>query len=109
MQDASYIKIALELAAKGRGIVGAAPLAGVLIVNKEKIISASFNGKESTSNCWLSAIRDSKKEIEGSTLYTNIEPGVKESRLLLDEIKKPVLVELLSDAKIPDWLRKKKY
>ncbi|MFC2136310.1 hypothetical protein ACFLTH_16965 [Bacteroidota bacterium] len=44
MQDESYIRIALEFAKKGRGIVETAPIAGVVIFIQGKILGASFNG-----------------------------------------------------------------
>jgi len=74
LQDESYIKIALELAKKGRGIIGSSPLAGVIIVKGRKILSASFNGKKPGSDCFLDAIKEAKDSLEGATLYSNIEP-----------------------------------
>lgn len=86
MQDESYIRITLELAQKRRGNIGADPLAGALIVNSGKIFSASFKESNEGVNCCLTAIRNTKRNLQNSTIYTNIEPGSNQTENLTEEI-----------------------
>lgn len=74
MLDESYIQIALELAKKGKGMVSPAPLVGALLVKNDKIISAAYRNSPTEENPEVIAIKKSKENVEGATLYTNIEP-----------------------------------
>ncbi len=74
MLDESYIKIALELAKKGKGNVSPFPLVGVVIVKNNKIIGAAYRNSANEISTEILAIKNSKENLEGATLYTNIEP-----------------------------------
>lgn len=72
--DESYIQIALELAKKGKGRVSPTPLVGALLVKNDKIIGAAYRSSATEESTESIAIKNSKENPEGATLYTNIEP-----------------------------------
>lgn len=74
MLDESYLQIALELAKKGKGKVSPSPLVGALLVKNDKIIGAAYRNSPSEISTEILAIKKSKENTEGATLYTNLEP-----------------------------------
>lgn len=76
MTDESYIKIAIELAKKGRGFVSPGPLSGSLFVKRGKIIGAGFNNGEVNHSSAISTLQSAKEPLKGSTLYSNLESNL---------------------------------
>lgn len=76
MSDESYIQLALEIAKKGKGYVSPNPLVGCVLVKNNKIISAGYHEKFGASHAEINAINRSKEDVEGSTLYVNLEPCI---------------------------------
>ncbi len=74
MTDESYIKLAIEIAKKGKGNVSPNPLVGCIIVKDERIIGAGYHEKYGRDHAEINAINSSKEKIEGSTLFVNLEP-----------------------------------
>ena len=74
MTDESYIKLAIEIAKKGRGSVSPNPLVGCIIVKDERIIGAGYHEKYGENHAEINAINSAKESIEGSTLFVNLEP-----------------------------------
>ncbi|MGE5409818.1 MAG: bifunctional diaminohydroxyphosphoribosylaminopyrimidine deaminase/5-amino-6-(5-phosphoribosylamino)uracil reductase RibD [Clostridiales bacterium] len=74
MTDESYIKLALEIAKKGRGKVSPNPLVGAILVKDEKIIGAGFHEYFGGSHAEINAFNNAKQDVEGSTLFVNLEP-----------------------------------
>lgn len=74
MTDESYIKLALEIAKKGTGNVSPNPLVGCIIVKDERIIGAGFHEKYGGNHAEINAINSTIEDIEGATLYVNLEP-----------------------------------
>ena len=74
MTDESYIKLAIEIAKKGRGNVSPNPLVGCIIVKDERIIGAGYHEKYGENHAEINAINSAKESIEGSTLFVNLEP-----------------------------------
>ncbi|MDH7603299.1 MAG: bifunctional diaminohydroxyphosphoribosylaminopyrimidine deaminase/5-amino-6-(5-phosphoribosylamino)uracil reductase RibD [Melioribacter sp.] len=72
--DESYIQITLELAKKGKGKVSPTPLVGTLLVKNDKIIGAAYRSSPDEISTELLAIKNSKENPDGATLYTNLEP-----------------------------------
>jgi diaminohydroxyphosphoribosylaminopyrimidine deaminase / 5-amino-6-(5-phosphoribosylamino)uracil reductase len=72
--DESYIKLAIEIAKKGRGNVSPNPLVGCIIVKGERIIGAGYHEKYGYNHAEINAINSAREDIEGSTLYVNLEP-----------------------------------
>ncbi|MEO8400117.1 MAG: bifunctional diaminohydroxyphosphoribosylaminopyrimidine deaminase/5-amino-6-(5-phosphoribosylamino)uracil reductase RibD, partial [Ignavibacteriaceae bacterium] len=74
MTDESYIKLAIEIAKKGMGNVSPNPLVGCVIIKNDRIIGAGYHQKFGESHAEINAINNSKENLEGSTLYINLEP-----------------------------------
>lgn len=74
MNDESYIRLTIELAKKGIGKVSPNPLVGCVIVKDEKIIGAGFHEKFGGNHAEINALNSTKDNLEGSTLYVNLEP-----------------------------------
>jgi diaminohydroxyphosphoribosylaminopyrimidine deaminase / 5-amino-6-(5-phosphoribosylamino)uracil reductase len=74
LTDESYIKLAIEIAKKGRGNVSPNPLVGCIIVKDERIIGAGYHEKYGFNHAEINAINSAKESIEGSTLFVNLEP-----------------------------------
>ncbi|MGE5680890.1 MAG: bifunctional diaminohydroxyphosphoribosylaminopyrimidine deaminase/5-amino-6-(5-phosphoribosylamino)uracil reductase RibD [Bacillota bacterium] len=74
MTDESYIKLALEIAKKGRGMVSPNPMVGAIVVKDEKIIGAGFHEAFGGSHAEINAFNNAKQDVTGATLYVNLEP-----------------------------------
>lgn len=74
MSDESYIQLAIEIAKKGKGYVSPNPLVGCVIVKDNRIISAGYHEKFGGAHAEINAINKSKEDLEGSSLYINLEP-----------------------------------
>ena len=74
MTDESYIRLTIEIAKKGAGSVSPNPLVGAVVVKNERIIGAGFHEKFGGKHAEINAIEKAKENIEGATLYVNLEP-----------------------------------
>lgn len=74
MNDESYLKLAIELAKKGRGKVSPNPLVGCIIVRDNQILGAGYHQHCGGNHAEINAIKNAKQNIDGSTLYVNLEP-----------------------------------
>lgn len=74
MTDESYIKLTLELAKKGIGKVSPNPLVGCVIIKDERIIGAGYHEKFGGNYVEVNAINSARENLEGATLYINLEP-----------------------------------
>ncbi|MBI2420025.1 MAG: bifunctional diaminohydroxyphosphoribosylaminopyrimidine deaminase/5-amino-6-(5-phosphoribosylamino)uracil reductase RibD [Ignavibacteriales bacterium] len=72
--DEFYTKLAVELAAKGRGRVSPNPLVGSVIVKNANIIGAGFHEFYGGPHAEINAMRQAKEDVAGATLYVNLEP-----------------------------------
>ena len=71
-----YIQRTFYLAKKGIGKVAPNPLVGCVIVKNNKIIGEGYHKEYGDKHAEINAINNvsNKKEIEGSTVYINLEP-----------------------------------
>jgi diaminohydroxyphosphoribosylaminopyrimidine deaminase/5-amino-6-(5-phosphoribosylamino)uracil reductase len=74
LTDESYIQLALEIAKKGKGKVSPNPMVGAILVKDDKIIGAGYHKVFGGSHAEINAINNAKQNVEGSTLYINLEP-----------------------------------
>jgi len=74
MNDLNIIKECFKLAKKGKGFVSPNPLVGAVLVKNEKIIGKGYHKKYGTAHAEVNAIKNSKVDVSGSTLYCNLEP-----------------------------------
>ena len=72
----NYIQRTFYLAKKGIGKVAPNPLVGCVIVKNNKIIGEGYHKEYGDKHAEINAINSvyNKKEIEGSTVYINLEP-----------------------------------
>lgn len=74
MTDESYIKLTIEIAKKGVGKVSPNPLVGCVIIKEERIIGAGYHEKFGGNHAEVNAINSARENLEGATLYINLEP-----------------------------------
>jgi diaminohydroxyphosphoribosylaminopyrimidine deaminase / 5-amino-6-(5-phosphoribosylamino)uracil reductase len=63
-----------KLAGKGKGLVSPNPLVGAVLVKNGKVIGKGYHRKYGTDHAEVNAIKNSKVDVAGSTLYCNLEP-----------------------------------
>lgn len=69
-----YMQLVLDLAKKGKCFVFPNPMVGAILVKNNKIISKGYHKYFGAEHAEVQAINSSKTNIEGSTLYVNLEP-----------------------------------
>lgn len=74
MTDEYYMKIALELAEKGRGFVNPNPMVGAVIVKNNEIIGQGYHEKYGTFHAERRAIENCVSSPKGATMYVTLEP-----------------------------------
>ena len=74
MQDAFYMKQALELAGKGIGFVNPNPMVGAVIVKDGRVIGRGWHEYYGGPHAEINAIKDVKGNTENATIYINLEP-----------------------------------
>lgn len=72
--DKAYMKIALDLAKKGRGVVNPNPMVGAVIVKDRKIIGKGYHEKCGEAHAEVNAINGATDKVEGATMYVTLEP-----------------------------------
>ena len=74
MNDLKFLKECFKLAEKGKGYVSPNPLVGAVLVKNGKIIGKGYHKKYGSSHAEVNAIKNSRVDVSGSTLYCNLEP-----------------------------------
>jgi diaminohydroxyphosphoribosylaminopyrimidine deaminase/5-amino-6-(5-phosphoribosylamino)uracil reductase len=72
--DEKYMKIALDLAEKGRGLVSPNPVVGAVIVKKGKIIGEGYHKMYGEDHAEVDAFKNADEEVEGAVMYVTLEP-----------------------------------
>ncbi|GAB6167948.1 bifunctional diaminohydroxyphosphoribosylaminopyrimidine deaminase/5-amino-6-(5-phosphoribosylamino)uracil reductase RibD [Clostridium carnis] len=72
--DKGYMKMALELAKKGRGRVNPNPMVGAIIVKNEKVIGVGYHEEYGKAHAEVNAINNAVYDVKGATLYVTLEP-----------------------------------
>jgi len=72
--DLKYIQRTFELAQKGRGKVSPNPMVGCVLVLNDQVIGEGFHHKYGDDHAEVDAIKNSNINVEGATLYSNLEP-----------------------------------
>ncbi len=68
------MKLALKLAAKGRGYASPNPMVGAVIVKKDRIIGKGYHECCGLNHAEVNAIRNSTENVADATLYVTLEP-----------------------------------
>jgi diaminohydroxyphosphoribosylaminopyrimidine deaminase/5-amino-6-(5-phosphoribosylamino)uracil reductase len=74
MNDATYMKLALSLAAKGAGRVSPNPMVGAVVVKDGRIIGRGFHRAYGLPHAEVEALRRAGAAAEGADLYVTLEP-----------------------------------
>jgi diaminohydroxyphosphoribosylaminopyrimidine deaminase/5-amino-6-(5-phosphoribosylamino)uracil reductase len=74
MTDEFFIKRALTLAARARGMTSPNPMVGAVLVKNGRIIAEGFHKKAGTPHAEAIAIDRAGKDAAGATLYVSLEP-----------------------------------
>ncbi|MEK4946519.1 bifunctional diaminohydroxyphosphoribosylaminopyrimidine deaminase/5-amino-6-(5-phosphoribosylamino)uracil reductase RibD [Carnobacterium sp. FSL W8-0810] len=72
--DEVYMRMALELARKGKGWTTPNPLVGAVIVKGGRIIGQGYHQKYGQPHAEVNAIASAKEDVTGATLYVTLEP-----------------------------------
>jgi len=72
--DEKYMRIALELAKKGKGRTSPNPMVGAVIVKDSEIVGTGYHKKAGTPHAEIHAIKDAGDNAKNSTMYVNLEP-----------------------------------
>lgn len=73
-QDEIFIKRALSLAVRARGMTSPNPMVGAVIVRNGIIVSEGFHRKAGTPHAEAIAIENARGKTRGATLYVSLEP-----------------------------------
>ena len=73
-QHKKYMQLVLDLAKKGDGYVFPNPMVGAILVKDGRIISKGYHKYFGADHAEAQAIKSSPVNVEGSTLYVNLEP-----------------------------------
>lgn len=72
--DEKYMRLAIDLAKKGRKRVKKNPLVGAVIVKNNKIIGQGFHEEYGKEHAEENAINSSLESVEGAEIYVTLEP-----------------------------------
>lgn len=72
--DDQYMRMALNLAKKGKGWTSPNPLVGAVIVKNGKVIGQGYHQKYGQAHAEVNAIESAKEDVAGATLYVTLEP-----------------------------------
>lgn len=72
--DEDYMKLALELARKGKGKVSPNPMVGAVIVKGNNIIGKGYHECYGEAHAEVKAFESTTEDVEGATLYVTLEP-----------------------------------
>jgi diaminohydroxyphosphoribosylaminopyrimidine deaminase/5-amino-6-(5-phosphoribosylamino)uracil reductase len=74
MDDKSFMKLALNLAAKGCGFTSPNPMVGAVIVRDGIVVGTGFHEAIGMAHAEVNAIKEAGDLAKGATLYVTLEP-----------------------------------
>jgi diaminohydroxyphosphoribosylaminopyrimidine deaminase/5-amino-6-(5-phosphoribosylamino)uracil reductase len=74
MDDIFFMKMALELAEKGRGYTSPNPIVGAVLVKDGKVVGKGYHEAAGKAHAEINAINDAGAEARDSVLYVTLEP-----------------------------------
>jgi diaminohydroxyphosphoribosylaminopyrimidine deaminase/5-amino-6-(5-phosphoribosylamino)uracil reductase len=72
--DEKYMRMALQLAGKARGLTSPNPMVGAVVVKGGKVISRGYHRKAGASHAEAIALKRAGSKAKGATLYVTLEP-----------------------------------
>ncbi len=73
-RDERFMRLAVNLARRGAGLVSPNPLVGAVIVKGERVIGKGYHKGYGLDHAEVVALESASEDVEGSTLYINLEP-----------------------------------
>lgn len=70
----AFLKIALELAKRGRGQTSPNPMVGAVIVKNGQIVGQGYHRRAGSPHAEVMAIKEARGLAKGATLFVNLEP-----------------------------------
>lgn len=74
MTDASFMRRALELAERGRGLTSPNPMVGAVVVRDGEIVGEGFHARAGAPHAEVEALRAAGARARNATLYVTLEP-----------------------------------
>ncbi|MDM8526499.1 bifunctional diaminohydroxyphosphoribosylaminopyrimidine deaminase/5-amino-6-(5-phosphoribosylamino)uracil reductase RibD [Desulfococcaceae bacterium HSG8] len=74
MDDKYFMKIALDLAAKGEGFTSPNPMVGAVVVRDGEVVGKGYHEAVGKAHAEVNAIDDAGSSAEGATIYVTLEP-----------------------------------
>ncbi len=74
LKDENYMRRALELAERGRGLTSPGALVGAVVVNDEEIVGEAFYTWDGIDHAEIQAMASAGARARGATLYVSLEP-----------------------------------
>jgi len=72
--DEKHMRLALRLAARGRGKVEPNPMVGAVVVRGGKVIGTGWHRRFGGPHAEVNAVRDAGGKVAGATVYVTLEP-----------------------------------
>lgn len=72
--DEKYMRLAIDLAKKGKGRVGKNPLVGAVLVKNDRVIGQGYHEAYGMAHAEENAINNSSEPVAGADLYVTLEP-----------------------------------
>lgn len=73
-RDEYYMRLALELAEKGKGSVSPNPMVGAIIVKNDRVIGEGYHEKYGQAHAEVNAFNSATEDVEDAILYVSLEP-----------------------------------
>ena len=74
MKDEKIMRLALQLAEKGKGRTSPNPMVGAVVVKKDRILAKGYHQKFGGPHAEATALKTCGNQARGATLYTTLEP-----------------------------------
>ena len=74
MNDDDYMKLALKLAARGRGYASPNPMVGAVVVKNNRIIGQGYHECCGENHAEVNAILNATENVAGAIIYVTLEP-----------------------------------
>ncbi|MGQ9617694.1 MAG: bifunctional diaminohydroxyphosphoribosylaminopyrimidine deaminase/5-amino-6-(5-phosphoribosylamino)uracil reductase RibD [Candidatus Aminicenantia bacterium] len=74
--DELYMKVALNLAEKGKGLTSPNPVVGAVVLKDRKIVGKGYHKKAGEPHAEVIALEEARENAVGATLYVNLEPCI---------------------------------
>lgn len=78
--DETFMRVALDEAAKGRGFTAPNPAVGAVVVKDGRIIGRGFHARAGEPHAEPQAIRDAGEAVRGAEMYVTLEPCCTQGR-----------------------------